>query len=124
MDTSQTLSQRALSIARQRGIARAQDFRAAGIPPVFLTRLCQRGKLQRLSRGLYRLADPEHKEARHSLAEAAWLAPHGVVSLPTALQHHELTTQLPHPAWFTFHHKARTGHTRYWRVVGRRVAPH
>jgi predicted transcriptional regulator of viral defense system len=116
MDTTQTLSQRALSIARQRGIARAQDFRAAGIPPAYLTRLCQRGKLQRLARGLYQLADPEHMEASHSLAEAARLAPHGVVSLLSALQHHELTTQLPRAVWVTFHHKARAPATFPFKV--------
>ena len=73
MDTTQTLSQRALSIACQRGIARAQDFRAAWIPPAYLTRLCQ-------------LADPEHMEAGHSLAEAARLAPHEVSLEPARVQ--------------------------------------
>ncbi len=102
-----TLSERALAIARERGIARARDFRAAGVPPSTLTRLCERGDLVRLARGLYQLAEPDAVDAAHSLAEAARLAPHGVVSLLSALRLHELTTQLPHAVWMTFHHKAR-----------------
>jgi predicted transcriptional regulator of viral defense system len=107
MSAALTHAQRALAIARKKGIARAQDFRNAGIPPSYLTRLCRDGQLQRLARGLYQLSDPEHLEAGHTLAEAARLAPHGVVSLLSALQHHGLTTQLPHAVWMTFHHKAR-----------------
>jgi predicted transcriptional regulator of viral defense system len=107
MSWSSNLTDQALAIARERGIARAQDFRTAGIPPSYLTRLVERGLLVRLARGLYQLAEPEEFHAAHSLAEAARLAPHGVVSLLSALRFHELTTQLPHAVWMTFDHKAR-----------------
>ena len=116
MARAPTLSQRALAIARKRGIARARDFRDAGVPPSYLTRLCEQGELTRLARGLYQLADPETFEAAHSLAEAARLAPNGVVSLLSALQYHQLTTQLPHAVWLTFHHKARVPRTFPYRV--------
>ena len=100
--------ERALSLTRARGIARARDFKAAGIPLVYLKRLTDAGDLVRLGRGLYQ--DPERvgEDVAHNLAEAARLVPNGVISLVSALRQHELTTQLPHAVWMTIHHKART----------------
>ena len=110
------LAERALEIARQRGIARAQDFRVAGIPPSYLTRLAKQGKLVRLGRGLYQLADFPGSSADHDLAEAARVIPHGVVSLVSALRLHGLTTQLPGSVWMTLAHKARAPKSTPFRV--------
>lgn len=96
--TQPTLKSRALDIARRRGIARTRDFAAAGIPRVYLQRLSDEGRLVRTGRGLYQLAEAEFSAA-HSLAEAARIAPRGVVCLLSALQYHGLTTQTPHDVW-------------------------
>ena len=90
------------------GMARARDFKAAGIPLVYLSRLTESGDLVRLGRGLYQ--DPERvgEDAAHDLAQAARLVPNGVISLISALRHHGLTTQLPNAVWMTIPHKART----------------
>jgi predicted transcriptional regulator of viral defense system len=108
MATLMNYRERALGLVRARGIARAQDFRAAGIPLVYLKRMTDAGDLVRLARGLYQ--DPEHvgEDIAHDLAEAARLVPNGVISLVSALRHHQLTTQLPHAVWMTIPHKART----------------
>jgi predicted transcriptional regulator of viral defense system len=100
--------ERALSLAHDRGIARARDFKAAGIPLIYLKRLTDSGELVRLGRGLYQ--DPERvgEDIAHNLAEAARAVPNGIVSLASALRHHGLTTQLPHAVWLTIPHKART----------------
>ena len=99
-----TLKDRALAIARERGIARARDFDAAGIPRAYLRRLQDEALLVRIGRGLYQLADSEWTKS-HSLAEAARVVSHGVVCLLSALQFHELTTQLPHQVWMLIGHK-------------------
>ncbi len=111
-----TYRERALSLIRARGIVRARDFRAAGIPLVYLKRLTDAGELVRLGRGLYQ--DPERvgEDVAHDLAEAARLVPNGVVSLVSALRHHELTTQLPHAVWMTIPHKARTPNVQGLRL--------
>lgn len=103
-----TYRERALRLIQDKGIARARDFKAAGIPLIYLTRLTDAGDLVRLGRGLYQ--DPERvgEDIAHDLAEAARLVPNGVVSLISALRHHELTTQLPHAVWMTIPHKSRT----------------
>lgn len=99
---------RALRLIHNRGIVRARDFKVAGIPLVYLKRLTDAGDLVKLGRGLYQ--DPERvgEDVAHDLAEAARLVPNGVISLVSALRHHELTTQLPHAVWMTIPHKART----------------
>lgn len=107
---------RALSLTRALGIARARDFKAAGIPLVYLKRMTDSGELMRLGRGLYQ--DPERagEDVAHALAEAARAVPAGVISLLSALRHHGLTTQLPHKVWMTIPHKARTPTDRGLRL--------
>ena len=122
MSSVETLSDRAIAIARSRGIARARDFREAGIPPASIARLCEQGQLVRLARGLYQLTDAEDMDAAHNLAEAALLAPHGVIALVSALQYHGLTTQLPHAVWICFHHKARIPRTLPFRIEAVRAS--
>jgi predicted transcriptional regulator of viral defense system len=102
------LRDRALSLAKARGIARARDFKAAGIPLTYLKRLTDAGELVRLGRGLYQDPDRAGEDIAHNLAEAARAVPNGVVSLVSALRHHGLTTQLPHAVWMTIPHRART----------------
>lgn len=98
---------RALRLARDRGIARARDFREAGVPLVYLKRLTDQGKLIQLSRGLYQLPDLAGTESEHNLAEAARAVPNGIICLMSALRHHGLTTQLPQNVWLALPNKAR-----------------
>ncbi len=107
MSKNLTHAEKALRVAKARGIARARDFRAAGIPAPYLTRLSRQGKLVRLGRGLYQLADFKDHHAAHDLAEVARLVPHGIVSLLSALHVHGLTTQLPRSVWLMLPSKAR-----------------
>ena len=63
--------------------------------PRTLYALRDRGLLEPLARGLYRLADlPPLNEP--DLVAVARKVPRGVVCLVSALVHHELTTQIPH----------------------------
>jgi predicted transcriptional regulator of viral defense system len=103
-----THRERALSLAGKLGIARARDFKAAGVPLVYLKRLTESGDLVRLARGLYQTPDVAGTDIAHDLAEAAKRVPNGVVSLISALRYHGLTTQLPHAVWMTIPQKART----------------
>jgi predicted transcriptional regulator of viral defense system len=100
--------ERALTLIRDRGIARARDFKAANVPLVYLKRMIDAGELVRLGRGLYQDPDRVGEDIAHDLAKAARLVPNGVISLISALRRHELTTQLPHAVWMTIPHKART----------------
>lgn len=106
-DVIESLADRALALARARGMVRARDFEAAGIPLIYLKRLRDDGRLIQLARGLYQLPELAGTDAAHSLAEAATLMPRGVVCLLSALRHHGLTTQLPSSVWMALPRKTR-----------------
>ena len=94
-----------LRLARK-GPVRARDLDKAGIPRAYLRRLCERGLLEQVDRGLYRQADAPATEL-HSLAEVAKRVPHATVCLLSALQVHELTTEAPHAVWVMIDRHAR-----------------
>lgn len=89
---------RLLDLARQKGLVRSADLDAQGIPRVYLTRLTASGKLEKAGRGLYRLPEGGASEDE-TLALVAARVPQAVFCLLTALQFHELTTQLPRQVW-------------------------
>ncbi|MEN0068625.1 MAG: type IV toxin-antitoxin system AbiEi family antitoxin domain-containing protein [Myxococcota bacterium] len=89
---------RALELAAEHGVLRARDARQAGVSSATLTRLVRTGALVREERGLYRLPGLELSE-HHTLAEVGSRAPKAIVCLLSALQVHELTTQLAYRVW-------------------------
>jgi len=93
-----THAHRLLHLARQKGLLRPYDLDERGIPRVYLSRLTASGQLEKTGRGLYRLAD--HTLSEHeSLIAVTARASQAVFCLLTALQFHELTTQLPRQIW-------------------------
>lgn len=90
--------QRVLALTNQRGLLRASDLDAIHAPRVVLTRLTAAGRLERVGRGLYRLPEAQASEFE-SLVTVAAKVPQAVFCLLTALQFHELTTQLPRQIW-------------------------
>lgn len=95
---SDTHTQRVLALASQKGLLRARDLVAIHAPRVVLTRLTAAGLLEKVGRGLYRLPDAQVSEFE-SLGTVATRVPQAVFCLLTALQFHELTTQLPRQIW-------------------------
>lgn len=90
---------------RKAGILRTRELESLGFSRTRLTRLCRRGVIDRIGRGLYTLPSAVLTE-RHSFAEAARQVPKGVVCLLSALRFHELTTQNPHAVWVAIDQKA------------------
>jgi predicted transcriptional regulator of viral defense system len=95
---SHTHTHRVLDLASRKGLLRASDLEAISAPRVTLTRLTAAGLLEKVGRGLYRLPDAPVSESE-SLAIIATRVPQAVFCLLTALQFHELTTQLPRQVW-------------------------
>lgn len=96
--TNRDTSQQILTIVKKKGMLRPRDLDQYGIPRVYLSRLCERGLLQRVDRGLYVLPGVEVTE-HHTLAEACKRIPNGVLCLLSALRFHQLTTQAPFEIW-------------------------
>lgn len=93
-----THTQRVLFLVGQKGLLRASDLDAIHAPRVALSRLSAAGLVERVGRGLYRLPDAQVSEY-DSLETVATKVPQAVFCLITALQFHELTTQLPRQVW-------------------------
>jgi predicted transcriptional regulator of viral defense system len=94
-----------LDLVRQYGVIRSRDLAQYGFPRTTLSRLVEKGMLQRLSRGLYAEADADISE-HQTLAEVAKRYPNAVVCLLSALLFHNLTTQLPRKVWLAVRNKS------------------
>ncbi len=107
-----THGQRILSLAKRQALLRTCDLNAIGAPRIALTRLTAAGLLDRVGRGLYRL--PQAQTSEHeSLVTIAAQAPQAVFCLLTALQFHELTTQLPSKIWIAMPRGSHTPRIDY-----------
>jgi len=93
-----------LELARQMGIIRPRDVEAEGIHREYLLRLYRAGELERVGWGLYTLPGAQTSEAV-SLAEVAKRVPGAVICLISALQFHNLTTQIAHRVWIAIENK-------------------
>lgn len=87
------------SLIKEKGIIRPRDLTEYGIARQYLQILCEQGIIERIGRGLYAFPDVHHEH--NSLIEVAKRAQNGVISLLSALQFHQLTTQLPFEVWLS-----------------------
>jgi predicted transcriptional regulator of viral defense system len=83
---------------RHGGVLRTSEALRLGIHPRTLYAMRDQGLLERLSRGLYRLADLPPL-GNPDLVTVALKVPGGVICLISALAYHELTTQIPHEVY-------------------------
>lgn len=89
---------RLLELARRRRGITASETLVAGFHTQTLTRLVRDGLLERVAPGQYVPVDQEVTE-RDSLLVVSRALPAGVLCLLTALQFHEIGTQLPAHVW-------------------------
>lgn len=97
--------ERVIRLAKARAILRPKDLEAIGVPREYLRRLRDEGVLEQPARGLYVLAGAPPTE-HQSLVEVCKRVPKGVICLLSALQYHELTTQIAHEVWIALPHGA------------------
>jgi predicted transcriptional regulator of viral defense system len=88
--------QRAVTIFKQKGgVLKTAEILKAGIHPSTLYSLVKNGKLERISRGVYRLTDYPPL-SNPDLILIAKRIPKGVICLLSALSFHDMTTHIPH----------------------------
>ncbi|HLB56362.1 MAG TPA: type IV toxin-antitoxin system AbiEi family antitoxin domain-containing protein [Coxiellaceae bacterium] len=95
---SQTQIQRVLKLFRKTTTIRTSDLKEKDIPYSVLARMVSAGLLQKVSRGLYRQSNTQMSE-KEEMVNIALRVPQAIFCLFTALQFHELTTQLPREIW-------------------------
>ncbi len=85
---------------------RPRDAEEAGVPYHELRNLVDRGDVEQVARGLYRLSDSEPTEL-YTLAAVCARVPVAIVCLLSALQYHRIGTRVPREVWIAIPHKAR-----------------
>lgn len=87
---------RAVTVFEKHGsVLRTAEALRAGIHPHTLYAMRDAGRLERISRGVYRLAGSPPL-GNPDLVTVAKRVPNGVICLISALAFHDLTTQIPH----------------------------
>ena len=104
---SRTQTAHILEFARRQRLLSAADLRSHGWSPQLLLKLHRTGQLQRVTRGLYSLPGSEMTE-HQSLVEVCRRVPKAVLCLLSALQFHEIGTQLPHEVWIALPEATQT----------------
>lgn len=96
MHVSEQKARKAIEVFREHGgILRTKDAQELGIHPRTLYSLRNAGKLEKLSRGLYRIADLPPLE-NPDLTIVAARSEIARICLISALDFHDLTTEIPH----------------------------
>lgn len=85
---------------------RPVDVQPLGISEPILRRLVRQGEVERVGRGIYRLADVETDE-HFTLAAVCARVPKGILCLRTALQFHGIGTRVSPEVWLAIPHGMR-----------------
>jgi len=93
-----TYKKQAAVFQKEGGVLRTTDAIRAGISPRDLYSMRDKGVVDSLSRGIYRLASMPPL-SNPDLVSVSLRAPNGVICLISALAFHELTTQIPHEVY-------------------------
>ena len=96
-----------LKLIKTNGIISPKEIEEKNISRQYVYRLCKKGKLKKISRGLYKLPNKKFSE-NEILLEVAHRMPNAIICLLTALRFHNMTVQNPFKIWIAIHHKAHT----------------
>ena len=100
-----TKTEKLAKLIEHQSIIRPRDLVRARIPRNYLSRLVERGKLQKLERGIYTASEQPASE-HISLLEVSRRVPKGVICLLSALRFHEIGTEMPSEVWIAIDVKA------------------
>lgn len=103
MSPMATKTEKLISFLSERDLIRARDLACANIDRKILQRACNRGLVERVGRGAYRL--PETQE--NPIAAACKRVPKGVICLHSALAFHRLVEAQPPEIWMAIGPKER-----------------
>jgi len=87
------------------GVFRTSDLEALGMSRASAQRLVESGEAEQFGHGLYRLVEGEITE-HIGLVAVQKKIPNGIICLLSALQFHEIGTQLPRETWIAIDRKA------------------
>lgn len=105
-------TEKILSLAKKQGMLRVHDLTKRNIHPEYLRRLCQKGILIKLGKGLYALENADFS-VHVGMAQIAKKIPNCVICLLSSLRFHELGTQNPSEIWIAIDRSSATPRIEY-----------
>lgn len=100
------LTQRFTTVFKNnKGYARTRDLTMAGIHTTQIKRLEDEGRIFKIKRGLYRLAE-DTMESDEELVDISKIVPNGVICLLSSLSYHGITTYQPWEHYVAIHRDA------------------
>lgn len=95
------------------------EGREAGIPPRMLAYFCQKGQIEKVSRGMYKIKDIDFDSAFEweDLAITALSIPNGVICLISALCYYGLTDEIMREFWIAIPHATTSPSRENARIV-------
>jgi predicted transcriptional regulator of viral defense system len=96
-------------------ICRSRDAVKRGFTRTEIAALLKTGKIERLARGIYQVSGAPVLP-NQSYVELAIRCPNAVVCLLSALQFHNITTQIPHEIWCAIEGTTRAPNITYPRL--------
>lgn len=107
---------RALS---KKAVFSSAEGREAGIPPRMLAYFCQKGQIEKVSRGMYKIKDIDFHSAFEweDLAITALSIPNGVICLISALCYYGLTDEIMREFWIAIPHATTSPSRENARIV-------
>lgn len=106
-------NERAIEIIRENnGMIKTADALSKGIHPRILYGLRDKGIVEQIARGIYRLTELEAL-SNPDLVTVASKFPNAVICLISALSFHEITTQIPHEVTIAIKRDARSPQISY-----------
>jgi predicted transcriptional regulator of viral defense system len=95
------------------------DGHSAGIPSRMLSYFCSKGRIERVSRGIYKIKDIEFDQdfEWEDLALTAMSIPNGTICLISALCYYELTDEIMREFWIAVPHSTTSPERENARIV-------
>lgn len=103
----------------KRPLFTANEAREQGVPSRMLTYFCQKGRIERVSRGIYRVLEASSGISLdfEELVLTASSIPHGVICLVSALCYYNLTDQIMREYWIAIPNEDKSPKRPHLRVV-------
>ncbi len=103
----------------KKAVFSSAEGREAGIPPRMLAYFCQKGQIEKVSRGMYKIKDIDFHSAFkwEDLAITALSIPNGVICLISALCYYGLTDEIMREFWIAIPHATTSPSRENARIV-------
>ncbi len=103
----------------KREVFSSADGREAGIPPRMLAYFCEKGQIEKISRGMYKIKNLDFSSAFEweDLAVTALSIPNGVICLISALCYYGLTDEIMREFWIAIPHATTSPSRENARII-------